>query len=199
MGKTLDALSSVAGRLTAGIAMAVAILVGLYPDHPRPVDPVRLGVVITTVLAWLLAEVGSGRKASPHDIALFQKVRELLPQATIDFLRHHDFKTAFHMDRQGGLHELASWEGSRYEFLDRALQRRWRKVHHQIKETSVALVQATGPVGTTTLLSANLPQLRTNSTSDRGEERINELNLRCSKLSESVDTFETIARARLNL
>ena len=59
--RLLDALATVAGRISTGTAMAITILVGLWPDHPRDVDPATAGAVISAIVAWLAAEISSGR------------------------------------------------------------------------------------------------------------------------------------------
>jgi len=199
MSRIADALTSVAGRITAGAAVALTISVGLYPDHPRPIDPVRLGAVITAVLTWILAEIASGRKPSAHDVALFGKIIDLIPPATVDFLRNHNFDDAFHSDRQGGLHELADWDGSRYQFSDRVLQRRWKKVHRDIQNMSEALVRETGPIASTTLLTARRDVSTGEIAEDAAAHHVNELNRISSGLSKSMDGFEAYARGRLGL
>lgn len=75
--RIIDALASVAGRISTGSAMGVAIAVGLWNGHEGDIDPVRLGAVVSTTLAWLAAEVASGRKPSDHDIDLFKRIVEL--------------------------------------------------------------------------------------------------------------------------
>lgn len=124
--KFLQHVTTVQGRLTAGCALAVAIVVGLWPDHPRPVDPVRVGAIITAAIAWLFAELAGQRATSPHDIKLFSDILETLPQHLLDFLRDQDFGVGSYIDPgTGGLHDVAHWRGSRYDFVDPVLNRRW--------------------------------------------------------------------------
>lgn len=197
--KLLDALATVAGRISTGTAMAVAILVGLWPDHPREIDPVRLGAVITTIVAWLAAEIASGRKASDHDIALFRKIVETLPEGTVDFLRNHDFNNFYRADQQVGLFDIATWEGSRRQFLDRGLQKQWALLLADIRKFSDDLAAGTGPVAAGPLFSAH----PTHGDKDNPEawvvERIDKLNSAATSLGGKLDSFETFARGRLRL
>jgi hypothetical protein len=195
----LDALSTVAGRISTGAAMAVAIMVGLWPDHPREIDPVRLGVVITTALAWIAAELMSGRKPSEHDLAFFARIVELMPETTIDFLRNHDFDNSFPKAPQDGLFEIAEWEGNRRQFLDGAMQKKWAPLQAEIKTFARVLAAGTGPVGAGPLFSAHPDHSDKMNPSDWVTARINELNEKASSLSKTADTFERYARNRLRL
>ena len=179
--------------------MAVAILVGLWPDHAREVDPVRLGVVLTTAMAWLAAEIASGRKPSEHDLSLFARIVELLPEDTIDFLRDHDFDNSFAGNQQQGLFNIATWEGSRRKFLDGALQRKWAPLQADIKAFVSALAAGTGPVGAGPLFSAYPDNIDKMNPPDWVADRIKELNEKASVLSKKADSFEHYARERLRL
>lgn len=197
--KVLDALATVAGRISTGSAMAVAILVGLWPDHPRDIDPVRLGAVITTIIAWLAAEIVSGRKSSEHDLSLFAKIIELLPESTVDFLRDHDFNNSFAGNQQKGLFEMAEWEGSRRQFLDGPLQKRWAPLQSEIKAFVRELATATGPIGAGPLFSAHPDHGDKMNPADWVRKHIHTLNEAASTLGRNVDAFETFARHRLRL
>lgn len=197
--RLFDALATVGGRISTGAAMAVAISAGLWHGHTGDVDPVRLGAVVTTAIAWLAAEVASGRKPSKHDVALFRRIVELLPEGTTDFLRNQDFHNTFHGHHQNGLFELAAWEGTRHEFVDDALQKRWRVVHAQIGKLATELAVAAGPIGAGPLFTAH-PQI-----GDRDnpipavQKRIDTLNREAGATSLAIDAFEKFARKRLRL
>jgi hypothetical protein len=197
--RVLDALATVAGRISTGSAMAVAIAAGLWHGHTGEVDPVRLGAVVTTTLAWLAAEIASGRKPSEHDLALFKRIIELLPEGTTDLIRNHDFHNSFHGHHQDGLFELAAWEGARYQFLDSVLQRRWAAVHAQIGRLTKELVTAVGPVGAGPLFTAH-PQIGDRDNPEPWvQDRIDTLNREASATSKIIDAFERFARNRLRL
>lgn len=46
-------------RIALGLAFFGAILVGLWPDHARNIDPAKLVACILTGLVWLVAELAS--------------------------------------------------------------------------------------------------------------------------------------------
>jgi hypothetical protein len=178
--------------------MVVAIAVGLWNGHEGDIDPVRLGAVVTTTLAWLAAEIISGRKPSDHDLKLFDRIVEKFPERTTDFIRNHDFHNSFNGDLQAGLFDLAAWEGTRNQFLDGALQKRWAVVHGHVRKLTSELFHC-GPIRTGPMFTAH-PEL-----GDRGnpepwvQKRINALNKESSATSKAVDDFEKFARNRLRL
>lgn len=197
--KVLDALATVGGRISTGIAMAVAILVGLWPDHAREIDPVRLGAVITTIAAWLAAEIASGRKPSDHDVALYNSIVEALPGGTVDFLRNHDFNDSYGVIQQAGLFDVATWEGSRRQFLDRGLQKRWAPLLADIKAFSRELATGSGPVGAGPLFSVHPDHGDRDHPEEWVAKTIDKLNKSATALSGRIDGFETFARGRLRL
>lgn len=197
--RIIDALASVGGRISTGSAMGVAIAVGLWNGHEGDIDPVRLGAVVTTTLAWLAVEVASGRKPSDHDIALFKRIVELLPDSTTDFIRNHDFGQSFNGQHQAGLSEIGAWEGTRYQFLDRRLQKQWSSVYAQLKVFNTALVLGTGPVGAGPLFSAHPDHGDRDNPEPWVQKHIDTLNTESGKLSKEVDAFEKYGRNRLRL
>ncbi|MGO8049228.1 hypothetical protein [Rhizobium leguminosarum] len=53
----------------------------------------------------------------PHDIALYRRFRELLPDHAIDFIKDYDFGNSFDMRYIEGVLELGErWQGPRFEF-----------------------------------------------------------------------------------
>jgi hypothetical protein len=179
--------------------MGIAIAVGLWHGHTGDIDPVRLGAVITTTLAWLAAEIASGRKPSDHDLALFQRIVDLLPQGTTDFLRNQDFHNSFHGHHQDGLFELAAWEGTRHQFLDSALQKRWAAVQAQIRKLTAELVSAVGPVGAGPLFTAHPDMGDRDNPEPWVQKRIDTLNKEAGATIEAIDAFERLGRSRLRL
>lgn len=197
--RIIDALASVAGRISIGSAMGVAVAVGLWNGHEGDIDPVRLGAVVTTTLAWLAAELASGRQPSDHDVALFKRIVELLPDGTTDFIRNHDFGQSFSGQHQAGLSEIGAWEGTRYQFLDRSLQKQWAAVYAQLKVFNAALVSGTGAVGAGPLFSAHPDHSDRDNPEPWVQKHIDTLNKEAGKLSKAVDVFEKYGRNRLRL
>lgn len=197
--KILDALATVAGRISTGAAMAVAIAAGLWNGHEGDTDPVRLGAVVTTIVAWLLAEIASGRKPSKHDLALFKRIVDNLPEGTMNLLGSHDFHNSFLGAHQEGLFEIASWEGTRNRFLDPALQKRWAVVDAQIRKLTNDLVVAAGSVGAGPLFTAHPAMGDRDNPAPWVQERIDKLNKDSETASRVIDAFEKYARNRLKL
>lgn len=179
--------------------MGVAVAVGLWNGHEGDIDPVRLGAVVTTTLAWLAAELASGRQPSDHDVALFKRIVELLPDGTTDFIRNHDFGQSFSGQHQAGLSEIGAWEGTRYQFLDRSLQKQWAAVYAQLKVFNAALVSGTGAVGAGPLFSAHPDHSDRDNPEPWVQKHIDTLNKEAGKLSKAVDVFEKYGRNRLRL
>lgn len=195
----LDALATVGGRISTGVAMSVAISVGLWPDHTREIDPVRLGAVITTIVAWLAAEIAGGRKPSDQDVTPYNSIVEALPAGTVDFLRNHDFNDCYGANQQAGLFDVATWEGSRRQSLGRALQKRWAPLRADIKAFSSDLAMDTGPVGAGPLFSVHPDHGDRDYPEDWVVKAIGKLNTSATALSGKIDGFETFARGRLRL
>jgi hypothetical protein len=197
--RVLDALASVAGRISLGVAMAGSVAAGLWYGHEGDPDPVRILAIVTASGAWLVAEISSGRKPSEHDMTLFKRIVELLPDETTDFIRNHDFGQSFNGQHQSGLSQIGAWEGTRYQFLDRGLQKRWAAVHTQLKVFNAALVSSTGPVGGGPLFSAHPEHGDRDNPEPWVKKHIDTLNTEAGKLSKQVDIFEKYARDRLRL
>ncbi len=92
--KILEHLTSLQGRLTAGVALVAAIVIGLWPDHARSVDAAKAAAIGTTALAWLFAEIGGRRAPSEHDLQLFERIVSSIPQRVLDFLKDQDWAWA---------------------------------------------------------------------------------------------------------
>lgn len=193
-------LTSAQGRLTTGTALVVAIVVGLWPDHARPVDPVRLGAVLTAAMAWLFAELAGPGEPRPHDLKLFELLVSKLPEQFLSFLRDHDFGAAYHDPGVGGLYDVAAWQGARYEFVDPALQKRWATLRGEARKFAHDLSHNTFPDD----VNANWYTVHPTN-GDPGDpqpfvvRRIDLLNAGASALAGRIDEFEGYARERLRL
>ncbi|MFY0583575.1 hypothetical protein ACN28S_63080 [Cystobacter fuscus] len=62
------------GRIALGLAFFGAILVGLWPDHARNIDPAKLVACILTGSAWMVAELEreSGELGCPCTLKLWE-------------------------------------------------------------------------------------------------------------------------------
>lgn len=201
MNKFIQHLTTVQGRITTGCVLLVAIVVGLWPDHPRPVDPVRLGAIITAAIAWLFAEIAGQRTPSPHDTKLFESIVQTLPQELLDFLRNQDFGVGSYIDRgTSGLHAVAYWQGSRYAFVDAVLQKRWATIHTEIAQFGNFLALNTYPAhGSQDLRTVHPTQGDPEDPAPFVQARIDKLNDGATKVADQIDAFERFARHRLGL
>jgi len=201
MMKFLQHLTTVQGRITTGCILVVAIVVGLWPDHPRPVDPVRLGAVVTAAIAWLFAEIAGQRAPSAHDTKLFGDIVETLPQRLLNFLSRQDFGVGSYIDPgTGGLHDIANWQGARYAFVDPVIQKRWATTHKNIVEFGNILALNTYPVhGSQDLRTVHPTQGDPEDPAPFVQERIDKLNNGATEIANQIDAFERFARSRLGL
>ena len=193
-------LPTVQGRLTAGLALVVAIVVGLWPDHPRPFDVVRAGAILTTAVAWLFAEISSANAVSEHDKGLFSLFRETVKEADKDFLREQDFHFSFVYMKSAGLREMAYWTGAAYEFVDDKIESKWAPLIKEVDAFVGMMAQYAAPVGGNTLLMTVHP---TQGDPDDPKpwvlDEIAKLNSAARKLYANLNDFERFARKRLAL
>jgi hypothetical protein len=199
--KILEHLTSLEGRLTAGVALIAAIVIGLWPDHARPIDPAKAAAVGTAGLAWLFAEIGGRRVPSEHDLKLFEQIVSTIPQQVLDFLKDQDFGVGSYNDPgTGALHEVAYWQGSRFEFTDSALNKKWLAVQRRIKEFANRLALDTFPVHDAENWRTVHPTIGDPEDPEPFvQARIDRLNEGATKVANEIDAFESFGRRRLGL
>jgi hypothetical protein len=199
--KFFQHLTTVQGRIATGCALVAAVVLGLWPVDPRPVDPAKTVAVILAALAWLFAEIAGHRAPSEHDTALFSNLTETVPQRLLDFLRDQDFGVGLYVDPgTGGLHDVAYWQGSRYEFVDPVLNRRWLAVRKNLREFTNTLALNTFPVhGSQDLRTVHPTQGDPEDPAPFVQARIDKLNEGATKLAAQIDAFESFARHRLGI
>ncbi|WBO22715.1 hypothetical protein [Sphingomonas abietis] len=191
-------LPTVQGRLTTAAALIAAIVIGLWPDHSRPLDPAKASVIVLTGLAWLFAEINGASKPTDHDVALFKRYRETLREEDRSFLREHNFWNSFQYHRSEGLRELAYWDGAAHEFMDRRVQGRWKEVIQGIDAFVMLMAKYTAPVNAAAgLLSVHPKQGDPENPEEWILKEINELNEASRALHQITEDFERFARERL--
>ncbi|MGH8422684.1 MAG: hypothetical protein ACRER3_10080, partial [Pseudomonas fluorescens] len=197
----LDHLTTLQGRLTTGCALIIAIVIGLWPDHARPIDPAKTAAIFTTAIAWLFAEISGRKAASAHDLKLFDLIVETIPQEIIDFLKDQDFGVGSYIDPgTAGLFKVSHWQGSRYDFVDAALNERWGCTHQAIRKFSKTLANKTLPVhGSNDLRTVHPTHDDPEDPKPFVQERIDILNEEATALAKEIDAFEGFARRRLGL
>jgi hypothetical protein len=114
-----------------------AIVVGLWPDHARNIDPAKLVVCVLAGSAWIVAELASAiPKVSEHDRSLFHRITEILDDGALTFLMQHDFAINFNAAYTKPVSEIAEWHGPQYQFNDAAIQKRWAKLWNKVANLS---------------------------------------------------------------
>jgi len=193
-------LPTVQGRVLLGFAFVGAVVNGLGVDVSRPFDVEKAGVIAAAAAAWLFAELAGVGTPRPHDLALFARITDQFTPRLNEFLRNQDFWYSFPRVQTNGIREIDSWEGSRHEFQDGALQKRWSPIREQIARFSSLIASKTAP----DRLNLNNQTVHP-SIGDREEPNehtrsdIKTLNEASAKLIGDVDAFERFARGRLGL
>lgn len=120
-------------RIAFGLAFFGAMIVGLWPDHARTIDPAKLVACILTGSAWLVAELASAApKVSEHDRNLFARIIEIMDDNALTFLMQHDFAINLNAAFTKPVIEIAEWHGPQYQFNDAAIQKRWNELWRKI-------------------------------------------------------------------
>ena len=196
----LRRLQTVQGRVLTGSLFALSLVAGFWYGHEGDVDPVRLTACIGTGIAWLLAELTSGRSVSARDIELYKSFFSTIPQSTKDFLWDHDFAASFHDPGRNGIFEVAAWKGSRYDFVDKVLQSEWLRLRTVISTFATNLASNTYPIsGSANFFTVHPTQGDPEDPAPFVQKRIDTLNEGATALVESIDNFERLAVERLNL
>jgi hypothetical protein len=99
-------LPTLQGRLTTGLALIGAILVGLWPDHARGPDGGKIVAIGLTAIAWLFAELSGGYPPSEHDRVLFQEIQGHFSDGLLNHLGEHDFANDVHKSKFQALWEI---------------------------------------------------------------------------------------------
>ena len=124
-------------RIALGLVFFGAVLNGLWPDHSREIDPTKLIACIVAGCAWLAAELASAvTKASNHDIALFERIRNVMDDDALTFLLNHDFSNNLHTRFTDPVNTIAEWHGPNYMFNDKAIQKKWDTLFNEIADLS---------------------------------------------------------------
>jgi hypothetical protein len=198
--KIIQLLTTVQGRLVTGIILIAMVVKGLWPDHPPPVDPAGVVEILGAALAWLFAELAGMRPPSKHDIELFDEFTDKIPQRIINFLRDHDFGASFHNPGVEGIYDVSSWQGSRFEFLDDFIQKKWNMTHANIVKFANLFALNTSPVhDSIEWLTVHPTMGDPENPEPHIAERIQKLNNAATELANEIDQFERLARKRLNL
>jgi len=198
--KFLQRLPEMEGRITTGLALVIAITIGLWPDHPRPVSIEKAAAIAVATLAWLFANLSGNLKPKDHDVALFDQYRENVTDGQLAFLKDSDFAVSFERSNLNGLREINYWDGPRYEFLDNKLQAAWAEAR-VLNQNFLSLVgQYTIPVrGAQTRSTVHPDGGDPEEPADWVVEQYTELNNAADVLYKKLESFERMAHARLSI
>ena len=188
-------------RIVLGLAFFGAVIVGLWPDHDRAIDAPKLVACILTGVAWLTAELASAvTKASNHDIALFERINNVMNDGALTFLLEHDFANDFHVRQTEPINTIAVWHGPNYIFNDRTIQRRWQTLFDKILDLSntygTNLVNSEHSVERMTAWLLGFPR---NAQPPEAHADVKELNDKASEVYREFSEFAPFVRKRLDL
>lgn len=201
MSKWIEHLTKTQGRITTGCVLALSIAVGLSPDYSQSFDPGKFAAIIVAAIAWLYAELAGHRAPSAHDVTLFKGIVQALPHRLITFLREQDFGVGVYADVGScSLGEVAHWDGARYTFVDKNIEKRWVELRRNIGEFSFYLAMNTFPVSAGQQTRTVHPTLGDPDCPERFiSDRIDKLNNDATKIADQIDEFENYTRRRLGL
>ncbi|WP_375391897.1 hypothetical protein [uncultured Sphingomonas sp.] len=188
------------GRLVAGVALIGAIVVGLWPDHPRDIDAEKLVAVVLTGAAWLFAELANSGGVSEHDRKLFASIESQFSDGVLAHLREHDFAVDVHKTKASALWDLGYMEGSRYRFLDRPLQAKWSELFAALREFNNLQAEYLSPSSTNgDALTIHLHGEPRYPVPASVQAEIKKLNEAAPALERLFNEFAALARRRLGL
>ena len=193
-------LPTMQGRLIAGLTLVGTVVVGLWPDTPRPPDGEKIVAIVLAALAWLFAEFSGIGAPSAHDLALFEKFRATLHENDREFLRGQDFDNSFSGNDMAGLRDIASWTGIAYEFNDAKLQKEWATTLISVDGFVGLVAQNTGPINAAAgRFSVHPPNSDPMQPVDWVAKAIPLLNAQATILGKRLEDFERTGRRRLGL
>ncbi|WP_446680377.1 GNAT family N-acetyltransferase [Brevundimonas sanguinis] len=171
-------------------------------DAVRNAAREELAAVLVKALKLSIADDGFGASAlgpHPHDVALLDRLRKLIPDRIHNFLVTHSFGTPFPRALLDPLFALRfEWIGARHEFHDRKLQaaletvREANEAFYSLVDTHVSATENRSDWCTAK------PQEIPNETSRQAMyAAIKALDGTASRLAETLDAFERVARHRI--
>lgn len=188
------------GRLLTGLAALVAAVNLGRSGHFWPPQWQAATAFFAALAAWLFAEFQSRSSPYAHDAGLFERIMEVIEDGERDFLRNHDFHVSFLRERLRGSREIRLWEGARYEFLDKAMQKKWQPLKEQFDAFGDLIAVSTSPDRNAEGHQTVHPMHHDPSDpNERVREEIRALNKAASDLINSFDAFESFGRRRLDV
>jgi hypothetical protein len=193
------ALHSAQGRIVAGIGMVAALVNGLSPDQSRQFDAGKAATVLVAVVVWLYSELAGASQPSNVDVELYRRIKELMNDEALTFLKDHDFGGSLHDSKTSPVGEICSWHGANNEFRDSKIQKAWQACQTRINILGRHYAHHLGPMHRSDRLSAIPPGTDDWDTPEHLRKAIVELNQSASDSYQAFNDFDRIARNRLNL
>lgn len=193
-------LSTWQGRITTGVALVAAVVAGLWPDHPRSADGVRITAVAVAAVAWLFAELAGAGRPREHDLKLFGAITSTVADRDRRFLSEQDFHNSFQANGYDGIETASRWSGATHEFVDPKLQRLWLPLRERMTSFLNLLATTTGPVGgNVARFTAHPTQGDPDNPAAWTQASIDRLNADATALHVEIENFERHGRRRLGL
>lgn len=187
-------------RIALGIVFFGAIISGLWPDHARTIDPAKLTICITAGLAWLVAELASAAtKVSNHDIALFERITNVMDDDALTFLLDHDFSHDLHSNQTRPVSTIAEWHGPNFIFNDAVIHRRWQVIFDKIVHLSHLYGKTLVGTDRENILTAWLLGYNRHNQPAHAHAEVAALNVAASTLYREFGDFVIFVRQRLDL
>lgn len=194
-----NTLRTMEGRLATTSVFIGAILYGLWPDHPRPIDVGKSIAVFAAFIPWFFSTILTKSEPNNLDVSLYEKIITHLPNKALEFLKTQDFgEYSFHARQLDGLRHLARLTGPRDEFIDNLVQKEWADTQTHIRHFY-------SYYACNTFYSDDNEECRTiytkagdpDSPTEIELERIHQLNTLATDLYNRLVTFERFARRHL--
>ena len=197
--KPIQNLQSSQVRFTCVCALLGAVVVGLWPDHARPVDPAKTIAVTLAAIAWIFVEIASAQKPRQHDIDFHGRITGVLTDDVLYFLRNQDFLCSLDRNEINPIGIISSWHGSRYEFLDIKIQKKWSNFVKQITKLDRLFGEHLNPNDRGNRLSTMFDVKDEWNIPKNIIDAVTELNDLASRIYHDFNEFDKYARNRLNL
>jgi hypothetical protein len=98
--------------------MISAVIVGFAPDTSKAFDLEKAAAIAMAAVVWLYSELGGSSYPSKLDIELHQRIKNVMNDEALTFLKDHDFAVSLHDSKTSPVGEICSWHGAGVEFRD---------------------------------------------------------------------------------
>jgi hypothetical protein len=184
-----------ATALTGWIDQLVAHVVGFKLNQTAPW--IGFTVMATGIaMLWLGRTRDADSTPNPHDVALMQEFRNLVPDRLLDFLSTHNFGTPWRRDALDGIAQIAEvWRGARYEFQDVPLNEALTRVKQAANKLEEAIAYGSWPMHNNAAMQTAMTDEDYRIGTQRPTiEKIAEMNRLKAVLLNEIDGLERLAR-----